>query len=119
MMKIDKIRALALSFPGTTEQPHFEKTSFRVSKKIFATVDENKMQASLKLSLKDQDIFCLIDKQIIFKVPNKWGNHGWTMVDLRHVSEIVFEDALTSAYRQVAPSTRSSTLKLKPPPAEE
>lgn len=29
--------ALALSFPETSEAPHFDKTSFRVRGKIFAT----------------------------------------------------------------------------------
>ena len=33
-------RKLAMSFPDVTEEPHFENTSFRMSKKIFATFDE-------------------------------------------------------------------------------
>jgi predicted DNA-binding protein (MmcQ/YjbR family) len=40
MLSIKKFRQIALSFPGTEELPHFEKTSFRVKKKIFATLDE-------------------------------------------------------------------------------
>lgn len=36
-MTLDEARAVALSFPGTTEEPHFERTSFRVRGKIFAT----------------------------------------------------------------------------------
>lgn len=39
MVSIDTLRKLALSFPEVTEEPHFEKTSFRVKKKIFATYD--------------------------------------------------------------------------------
>lgn len=31
-------RKLALSLPGATEEPHFERVSFRVGKKIFATM---------------------------------------------------------------------------------
>jgi hypothetical protein len=30
-------RALALSFPGTHEEPHFDMTSFRCGTKVFAT----------------------------------------------------------------------------------
>ena len=37
-MRVDDVRALALALPGTTEQPHFDLTSFRVGTKIFATV---------------------------------------------------------------------------------
>lgn len=36
-MTLTQARKLALAFPETTEQPHFEYTSFRVKGKIFAT----------------------------------------------------------------------------------
>lgn len=39
MVSIEAFRKLALSFPEVTEEPHFEKTSFRVKGKIFATYD--------------------------------------------------------------------------------
>lgn len=37
-MRLDTARRFALSLPETTEEPHFEKSSFRVRGKIFATV---------------------------------------------------------------------------------
>lgn len=37
-MKIAEVRRFALSLPGVTEAPHFDKSSFRVRGKIFATV---------------------------------------------------------------------------------
>ena len=36
-MKLQQARRYALSLPETTEEPHFEYTSFRVRGKIFAT----------------------------------------------------------------------------------
>jgi hypothetical protein len=36
-MKLDDVRRFALSLPEATEEPHFEYTSFRVKRKIFAT----------------------------------------------------------------------------------
>lgn len=35
---IDSARRFALSLPETTEQPHFDMSSFRIAGKIFATV---------------------------------------------------------------------------------
>jgi hypothetical protein len=35
---LDAARAFALSLPGSTEEPHFDMSSFRVRGKIFATV---------------------------------------------------------------------------------
>jgi len=37
-MTSEEARALALSLPETTEEPHFEKASFRVRGRIFATL---------------------------------------------------------------------------------
>lgn len=50
MLTFETLQDLALSFPETTEEPHFEKTSFRVKKKIFATFDAQNMRVSVKLS---------------------------------------------------------------------
>jgi hypothetical protein len=37
-MKLEDARTFALSLPQATEEPHFDMASFRVGKKIFATV---------------------------------------------------------------------------------
>lgn len=37
-MRIETARRFALSLPETTEEPHFDMSSFRVRGKIFATV---------------------------------------------------------------------------------
>lgn len=37
-MKLAQVRKIALSLPETTEEPHFNYSSFRVGGKIFATV---------------------------------------------------------------------------------
>lgn len=103
MLSIDTFRKLALSFPEVTEEPHFEKTSFRVRKKIFATYDDKNKRACLKLSKIDQEVFSTIDKSIIYPVDNKWGKQGWTLIDLTKVHKAIFEDALKTAYCEVAP----------------
>jgi predicted DNA-binding protein (MmcQ/YjbR family) len=102
MVSIKTFRTLALSFPETTEQPHFEKTSFRVGKKIFATYDDKNNRACIKLSEIDQDVFSLYNKEIIYPVPNKWGKQGWTFIELKTVPKAMFIDSITSAYNEVA-----------------
>jgi hypothetical protein len=55
---LSQARAFALSLPGTSEEPHFDMTSFRVNGRIFATapadetrlhifVDESEIAASV------------------------------------------------------------------------
>ena len=104
MITADTLRKLALSFPGTSEESHFVKTSFRVHKKIFATYDAKTNQACIKLSEIDQDVFSAFDRSIIFQVPNKWGKQGATFIDLNKVPLKLLKDALTTSYCEVAPA---------------
>lgn len=94
---------IALSFPESSEQAHFEKKSFRVNKKIFATYDANTKLVCIKLNEIDQNVFSSYDSSIIYPVPNKWGKQGWTFINLTKVSKDLFTDALTTAYTTVAP----------------
>jgi hypothetical protein len=103
MIDIATVRKLALSFEGTVELPHFEKTSFRINKKIFATMDIKNKRVCLLLSPIDQSVFCEFDPSIIYPVPNKWGKNGATLVELQKVRKGIFQDALTTAYCRVAP----------------
>ncbi len=103
MVNIELFRKIALSFPEVTEEPHFEKISFRVKKKIFATYNVKENRACVKLSAIDQEVFSSTNKQIVFPVNNNWGKQGWTLILLKEVREEVFKDALTTAYCEVSP----------------
>lgn len=111
MVSIDTFRKLALSFPEATEEPHFEKTSFKVKKKIFATYDDVKKRACIKLSGIDQDVFSSLDKTIIYPVANKWGKQGWTFIEMKKVRKELFVDALTTAYWEVAPKKLADQIR--------
>lgn len=101
MVTIDIFRKLAMSFPDATEEPHFEKSSFRIKKKIFASFDEKNNRAVLKLNEIDQSVFCASSEMIFYPIPNKWGKQGWTIVELSEVRPEMFEDALIRSYENV------------------
>lgn len=103
MISFESFQQLALSYPEASEEPHFEKTSFRVKKKIFATYDSINHLACIKLSEIDQDVFTSADRSVIYPVDNKWGKQGWTLINLEKVNQDLFIDALTTAYCEVAP----------------
>lgn len=111
MVSIATFRKLALSFPEVTEERHYEKLSFRVKKKIFATYDEVNNRACIKLSEIDQDVFSSVDKTIIFPVSNKWGKQGWTLIELKKIHKDLFSDALTTAYCEVAPTNLADQIR--------
>jgi predicted DNA-binding protein (MmcQ/YjbR family) len=101
MVLIETFRKLALTFPNAVEEPHFEKSSFRINKKIFATFDEKNNRAVLKLNEIDQSVFCASGEMIFYPIPNKWGKQGWTIVELSKVRPEMFEDALIRSYENV------------------
>jgi len=103
MIDIETVREMALNFEEAVEQPHFEKSSFRVRKKIFATLDTEKKTLTLKLSPADQSAFSAFDDSVIYPVPGGWGRQGGTIVELDKVEKDMFEDALTTSYCTVAP----------------
>jgi hypothetical protein len=106
-------RKLAMSFEEVEELPHFEKTSFRIRKKIFATLDAQHNRACVKLSDVDQSIYSEIDKSMIYAIPNKWGKMGWTYVELEKLNKEIAKDILTTAYCTVAPKALARSMKFK------
>lgn len=103
-MDIETFRSIALSHEGVAEKPHFEKTSFRVKSKIFATLEIATGIACLKLNPEDQTQWCRIDRSI-YPVDNHWGTKGWTYLNLAHLEEGIIVDVLTVAY-QIVKNTR-------------
>ena len=93
---------LALSFPGTEANPHFDRTAFKVTgKRIFATLHEESATANLKLTPVDQSVFSDFGKKAVYPVPNKWGLQGWTTFDLKKIPKGLMLDALDTAYKEV------------------
>ncbi|MFA6085842.1 MmcQ/YjbR family DNA-binding protein [Mucilaginibacter sp.] len=110
MVDAEIFRRIALSLPEVTEAPHFEKASFRVNKKIFATLNVKNNMATVKLSAIDQDVFSAFDNTVIYPVPNKWGKQGWTNINLLNVREDMLTDLLKTAYIETAPKKLGALL---------
>jgi hypothetical protein len=66
-------RTLALSLPEATEAPHFERASFRVGKKIFATMTAAGDEAMVRVAPR-QKLYALLKQQ-----PDVFFSYGgWT-----------------------------------------
>ena len=103
MISLAAAKQLALSLPEAEEKSHFEKPDFRVKNKVFAVLHEDKSSMVVKLTVIDQSVFCAFDKAIIYPVPGGWGRQGWTMINLKKVKKSMLLDALTTAWKTVAP----------------
>ncbi|HUC81050.1 MAG TPA: MmcQ/YjbR family DNA-binding protein [Flavisolibacter sp.] len=109
MVSKETFRKIALSFDSVTEQPHFQKTSFRIGTKIFATLDTENKKAVVKLSEVDQSVFCAYNNQVMYPVAGSWGKQGWTMIELTLVPKGMLTDALQTAYQTLASSGKKSS----------
>ena len=68
---------------------------------MFATCLEKDNTANIFLTPREQNLFCRIDKQNIYPVPNKWGEKGATTFELNKVKKEIVQEALISAYNEV------------------
>ena len=69
VISVEMARQAALSLPQAEEYRHFHLPAFRVNKKIFATIHEDKNFMMVNLSPIDQSVFCSFNKGIIFRCP--------------------------------------------------
>jgi hypothetical protein len=102
MISEDVFVKMALSFPGTGQAPHFERTGFKVmGKRMFATYLAKNNTANIFLTPKEQRVFCKMSAGNIYPVPNKWGEKGATTFELNKVPKEILLEALLSAYNEV------------------
>ncbi|MBI1766832.1 MAG: MmcQ/YjbR family DNA-binding protein [Bacteroidetes bacterium] len=111
MVDLETARSLCLSLAEVNEYDHFGKPAYRVKKKIFATLWLDEKRAVVKLSKTEQPVLCDEHHPAAFPVKGKWGDFGWTYVDLNKVSEAVFKKLLIAAWMNVAPKTLAKKLK--------
>jgi len=97
-------RKLALSMPGAHEEPHFQRTSFRVGKKIFATMTPDGREAMVPVHPIPR---CL---ELLASDPEAYIDHGgWTKrlgslgLRLELVDAKLVEGLVRDAWTRVAP----------------
>lgn len=106
MVSIENFRKMILLFDHIEELPHFEKTSFRVHKKIVATLNVKAKRVVVKLSEIEQSVFSAFDKTIIYPANGAWGKQGWTIIELDKVKKEVLKDAIQTSYNNVVTKTK-------------
>jgi hypothetical protein len=99
------VRALALSLPEAEEHPHFDRPSFRVRGKIFATLPppkDGRVLVVLKLPVLVKESLHETDHSAIVSLGN-WDKGGWTQLDIGRIDTDKLADLIRLAWRQVAP----------------
>jgi hypothetical protein len=104
MMTPNEFRELALSFPEVTESAHMRHPDFRVGGRIFATLEyPNTDSAMVKLPRDEQREFMHSNPDVFQPAKGAWGRQGSTIVYLPAATINILREALTAAWRNIAP----------------
>ena len=90
-------RKLALSFENVSATPHFNRTAFRTTRRIFATLANDGGDLNLMFDPGLRDFFCEQDDSFS-PVPGGWGKQGATRCDLKRVDKDTLTSALSAAH---------------------
>ena len=107
-MTANEFRELALSFPEAIKSAHMRHPDFRVGGRIFATLgypDED--SAMVKLSSDDQKEFVRTNPELFQPAKGAWGRQGSTIVYLPAATLDIVREALSAAWRNIAPKRLS------------
>jgi len=111
MITLQSFRKLALGFPSAEESVHFHLVVFGVRKRNFASFDPRTGELSLKLRPTGPDRLDGIQQGYLSVAPGKYGEHGWTTVDIEKIEPKEFGKLLTAAYAAVAAKPKKPTVK--------
>jgi hypothetical protein len=98
-------RRIALSLPGTTEAPHFERIAFKV-RRIYATLAPDGRTANLMLSPDEQALKCEVAPDAFSPIPNAWGARGATTANLSALTVTELHAALEAAWKRAMAKRR-------------
>jgi hypothetical protein len=99
MIDLETTHQLLTNMPNAVEEPHFDKPAYKINSKIFATFNIENHWVTLRLTPEQQVSFC--ENEAIYPVPNKWGQLGWTHVNLDKIKLSDFKEVLQIAYGNV------------------
>jgi hypothetical protein len=120
MVTVERATELALSLPDTTSAPHFDRTAFRVPRRIFATLGARARDLNLRLDPELQTAVVEGRPRAFAPIAGGWGRQGWTRCDLDAVAEIDLTRALREAHALATtppPPRRRATAAKRAAPA--
>ncbi len=101
-MKIAEVRRFALALPETTEEPHFNSSSFRVGGKIFATVPPEGDVLHVFVDEEEREIALAMTPAFLEKL--FWGKRVWGLrVILANAEPRIVENLLVQAWKRKTP----------------
>jgi len=96
-------RKLALSLEGAVEAPHFDRSSFRIKKKIFATLTADGQEAMVRVFPTARAHALIREQPEAFFSHGGWTErHGSVGVRLAKVNATQMRELVNASYERVA-----------------
>jgi hypothetical protein len=109
------LQRFALSLPEAHEEPHFERTSFRVGKKIFATMTPDGSEAMIRVSQPELVRSLLAKHEDVFFSYGAWTTQNGSLgVRLAKANPKMIEDLVVESWKQVAPKRAAAEYSARP-----
>jgi len=103
---VEWVRKIALRFPETVEQEHFGNPSFRVHRRIFATVPDG---THLNVMIDPFDVDAVVRAEPESCAELLWGKEvRGVRVSLAKASPAMVEELLRAAWKRKAPKRLST-----------
>jgi hypothetical protein len=71
--------------------------SYKFKGAVFLTINRREFRICLRLPAVEQSIFIDFAPDIIWKVPNQWGNYGWTLFSIEKLELEFVKEAVIAA----------------------
>lgn len=111
-----QFRALALAVEGATEGRHQSGPDFRLGGKIFASLQDAKGTAGLRLTPDEQALVLQNAPGAFHPASGAWGRQGWTVVTLSEATVGVVREAVARAAQGLLARAAPSARKRRPRP---
>jgi hypothetical protein len=112
-MTLSQVRRFALSLPETTEEPHFDRTSFRVRGKIFATAKPSETHLHVFVGEEWREPTLAMHPDHVAKL--WWGTKVVGLrVELPNAPASLVKELLTAAWEAKAPKALRDRPAMRP-----
>jgi hypothetical protein len=75
--------------------------SYKFKGAVFLTINRGQSRICLRLPAVEQSVFIDFAPGIIWKVPNQWGNYGWTLFSIEKLEWEVVQEGIMTAMNYV------------------
>jgi predicted DNA-binding protein (MmcQ/YjbR family) len=104
-----QFRKAALALEGAVEESHMDHPDFRVHGKIFAGLNREETEGTLKLT---PEIQATLDDAFA-PAAGAWGQKGWTKVFLKQANVAVVKTLLEEAWKSIPAKKTRATASAK------